>query len=112
MQKVFLQIYTKPGDGGDPIPVKVLRAVIELCRRVRPSKATAGVELIPGWHQLERAEQEALLLVDVLGKSYPQTGLVLNKSKHEIAATVALGRYKLIASFHLESERDPQRKES
>ena len=112
VQKVFLRIYTQPGDGGHPFPVKVLHEVIGMCRRAKPSKAYAGVELIPGWHQLECAEKEALLLVDLLGKSYQQTALVLDKSEHEIAATVALGRYKLIRHLHPESERDPERREN
>ena len=111
VQAVFLRVYTRRGDGGHPIPVKVLQGVIGMCRRARPSKADAGVELIPGWHLLECAEQEALLLVDWLGKSYPHAALVLDKSEHEVAATVASGRYKLIRSFRSESERDPERRE-
>ena len=104
VQAVFLRVYTRRGDGVHPIPVKVLQEVFRMCRQSKPTKAYAGVELIPGWHQLECAEQEALLLVDLLGKSYQQSALVLDKSEHEIAATVALGRYKLTRSFHSESE--------
>ena len=103
VQAVFLRVYAHWGDGGDVISVQVLQAVIELCRRSRPSKAHAGLELISGWHQLECAEQQALLLVDLLGKSYQQTALVLDKSEHEVAVTVALGRYKLTRSFNPEN---------
>ena len=103
VQAVFVQVYIRRGAGDHPIPVQVLQGVIGMCRRARPSKAHAGVELIPGWHLLECAEQEALLLVDLLGKSYPQTALVLDKSEHEVAATVALGRYKLTRGFNLEN---------
>ena len=112
VQAVFLRVYTRRGDSGHPIPVQVLQEVIVLCRRARPSKAHAGVELIPGWHLLECAEQEALLLVDLLGKSYQQTALVLDKSEHEVAATIALGRTKLTRSFHSESKQGKDRREN
>ena len=111
VQAVFLRVYTRRGDGGPPISVQVLQGVIGMCRRAKPSKADAGVELIPDWHLLEYSEQEALLLVDWLGKSYQQAAYVLDQSEHEVAATVALGRYKLIRSFRSESERDPERRE-
>ena len=110
VQKAFLRIYANRGDDGNNIPVKILQVVILMCRQAKPSKAYAGAEIIPGLHQLECGEQEALLLVDLLGKSYQQTALVLDKSEHEVAATVALGRYKLTRSFHSESERDPERR--
>ena len=112
VQAVFLRVYTRRGDGGHPFPVQVLRGVIEMCRREEPSKADAGVELIPGWHLLDYSEQEALLLVDWLGKSYPQTALVLDKSEHEVAATIALGRTKLTRSFHSESKQGKDRREN
>jgi DNA-directed RNA polymerase specialized sigma24 family protein len=112
VQAVFLQVYTRRGDGGHPIPVPVLRGVIGMCRRARPSKAYAGVELIPGWHLLECGEQEALLLVDRLGKSYQQAALVLDTSEHEVAATVAMGRVKLTRSFRSEAERGEDRREN
>ena len=112
VQAVFLRIYTQLGDGGHPIPVKVLQGVIGMCRQAKPSKADAGLELIPGWHLLECDEQEASLLVDMLGKSYQQAAYVLDKSDHEVAATVAMGRYKLIRSSRSESERDPERKKN
>ena len=112
VQAVFLRVYTQRGDSGHPIPVQVLHGVIGMCRRARPSKAYAGVELIQGWHQLEFGEQEALLLVDVLGKSYEQTALVLDQPKHEVAAIVALGRYKLTRSFQSESKRGKDRSEN
>jgi DNA-directed RNA polymerase specialized sigma24 family protein len=103
VQAVFLRVYIRRGAGGHPIPVQVLQGVIGMCRRARPSKAYAVVELMAGWHQLECAEKEALLLVDLLGKSYQQTALVLDKSEHAVAATVALGRYKLTRSFNPEN---------
>ena len=112
VQAVFLRVYTRWEDGGHPIPVQVLQGVIGMCKRAGPSKAYAGVELIPGWHQLECAEQEALLLVDLLGKSYPQTALVLDKSEHEVAAIVALGRTKLTRSFRSESDEGTDRREN
>ena len=111
VQAVFLRVFTQRGDDGYPIQVLVLQEVIGRCRRARPSKAYAGVELIPGWHLLEYSEQEALLLVDWLGKSYQQAAYVLDQSEHEVAATIALGRYKLTRSFRSESERDPERRE-
>ena len=112
VQAVFLRVYTRRGDGGHPIPVHVLRGVIEMCRREEQSKVDAGVELIPGWHLLEYSEQEALLLVDWLGKSYQLAALVLVKSEHEVAATVASGRYKLTRGFHLKSEQSKNRREN
>lgn len=112
VQAVFLRVYTRRGDGGHPIPVQVLQGVIGMCRRTKPFKADAGAEIIPGWHQLECGEQEALLLVDLLGKSYQHTALVLDKSEHEVATTVALGRYKLTRSFHSESKRGEDRREN
>ncbi len=112
VQAVFLRVYTRRGVGGDPIPVKVLQGVIGMCRKAKPTKEYAGVEIIPGWHQLECAEQEVLLLVDLLGKSYQHTALVMDKSEHEIAATVASGRYKLIGSFPSETEREMKRRKT
>ena len=85
-------------DDDSNIGVKVLHGVIGMCRQSKPSKAYTGVELIPGWNQLERSEQEALLLVDLLGKSYPETALVLDRSEGDVALTVAHGRCKLAAN--------------
>ena len=95
VQAVFLRVYTRLGDGGHPIQVKVLQGVIRMCRQAKPSKAYAGVELIPGWHLLEYSEQEALLLVDWLGKTYHDTALILNNSERDVARNIAFGRCKL-----------------
>ena len=95
VQAVFLRVYTRRGDGGHPISVQVLQGVIRMCRRAKPSKADAGVELIPDWHLLEYSEQEALLLVDWLGKTYHDTALILNNSERDVARNIAFGRCKL-----------------
>jgi DNA-directed RNA polymerase specialized sigma24 family protein len=95
VQAVFLRVYTRRGDRGIPIPVQVLQGVIGMCRQAKPSQAFAGVEFIPGWRRLEWGEREALLLVDVLGKTYQETALVLDRSEREVAAAVASGRRKL-----------------
>ena len=91
VQAIFLRVYTRRGDGVHPIPVKVLQEVFRMCRQSKPTKAYAGVELIPGWHQLECAEQDALLLVDLLGKSYQQSAQVLDKSEHESCCNRRIG---------------------
>lgn len=98
VQAVFLRVYTrwKVEDNSIPVCVMVFREVIGSCRQARSPDSIAGAEIIPGWRRLELDEQEALLLVDVLGKTYEQAALVLEKSDHEVAATVALGRYKLM----------------
>lgn len=95
VQAVFLRVYARRGNGGGSIPLQVLQGVIGMCRQARPSHTATGVELISGWHELARSEQEALLLVDVLGKSYSQAAQVLGKYEREVAAAVASGRYKL-----------------
>jgi DNA-directed RNA polymerase specialized sigma24 family protein len=53
-------------------------------------------ERMSGWNQLEHSEQEALLLVDVLQKSYQNVAIILNNSESDVARVVARGRYKLI----------------
>jgi DNA-directed RNA polymerase specialized sigma24 family protein len=104
LQEIILRVYSGWRDDDSNIVVKVLHGVIGMCRQSKPSKAYTGVELIPGWNQLERSEQEALLLIDLLGKSYPETALVLNCSEHDLGVTVADGRCKLTRSFKPEKE--------
>ena len=98
LQEVILQVYS--GWRGDDcnIVVKVLHGVIGISRQAKLSKTCDATEWIPGWNQLERGKQEALLLVDLLGKSYQQTALVLDRSEGDVALTVAHGRCKLAAN--------------
>jgi len=49
--------------------------------------------LIPGWYQLEHDEQEALLLVDDLQKSYQDAAVILNNSASGVARVVAQGSH-------------------
>lgn len=96
VQEVILRVYHRRDDREDHIiPIKVLQGVILLCRQMKPSMMDSKTEWLPGWNQLERSEQETLLLVDVLDKSYQYTALVLNCSERDVARTVSHGRYKL-----------------
>jgi len=105
VQAVILRVYTRRGDAGHPIPVKVLQGVIGMCRQAKPSKIPDLTESICGWNQLERCEQEALLLVDWLGKTYHDTAFILNSSERDVARNVAYGRCKLTRGFTPESNK-------
>ena len=102
LQEVILRVYSGWKDDGNTIEVKVMRWVIEICRPANPKKIRAAKELIPGWNQLEPYEKEALLLVDVLGNSYEETGNILNRSEREVALFVAHGRCKLNGCLKME----------
>jgi DNA-directed RNA polymerase specialized sigma24 family protein len=104
VQEVFLRAYSNYGNGDIAVAVKVLQGVILMCRRGKWSKTRNTKEWIPGWNQLEHDEQEALLLVDVLGKSYLEAALVLNTSEHDLAVIVAHGRCTLTRCFNPEPE--------
>ena len=96
VQKVILQVYSDRGNNDIAITVNILQGVILLCRKMKPSKTYDTKEWMPGWNQLEHSEQEALLLVDVLHKSYQNVAVTLNNSESDVARVVARGRYKLI----------------
>ena len=99
LQEVIQRVYSGWSDDDSNIVVKVYHGVIGMGRQTKPSKTCDAKEWIPGWRQLEHGEQEALLLVDGLGKSYSETALILNRSEHDVALTVTHGRCKLIKSF-------------
>jgi len=94
--KAIQQVYSDCGKEDIAIAVNILQCMILLCRKVKPSKKYNPEEWIPGWNQLEHNEQEALLLVDVLQKSYQEAAVILNNSVSGVARVVAHGRYKLI----------------
>lgn len=104
LQKVVLRVYSGWRNDEGNLVTKVLQGVIEFCRQAKPSETCTTNELIPGWNRLEHDEKEALLLVDILGNSYKETGLILSKSDCEVALIVAHGRYKLTRSFNPGSE--------
>ena len=105
LQEVILRVYSGWRDDDCNIVVKVLHGVIGMCRQAKPSKARGAAEEIPGWEILERCEQEALLLVDWLGKTYHETAFILNSSERDVARNVAYGRCKLTRGFTPESEK-------
>lgn len=104
LQKVVLQVYSNWRIDEGNLVAKLLQGVIGFCRQAKPSKTCTTNELIPGWNRLEPDEKEALLLVDILGNSYKETGLILNRTDHEVALFVAHGRCKLTRSFNPASE--------
>ncbi|HQA29679.1 MAG TPA: hypothetical protein PLA02_10750 [Brevefilum fermentans] len=99
VQTAILRVYAHRGDDGNNIPVKILQGVILMGRQVRPARTRGTAEEIPGWDLLERCEQEALLLVDWLGKTYHDTALILNSSERDVARNIAFGRCKLTRGF-------------
>ena len=105
LQEVILRVYSGWRDDDCNIVVKVLHGVIGMCRQAKPSKTRDATEWICGWNQLERCEQEALLLVDWLGKTYHETAFILNSSERDVARDVAYGRCKLTRGFTPESEK-------
>ena len=105
LQEVILRVYSGWRDDDCNIVVKVLHGVIGMCRQAKPSKIPDATEWICGWNQLERGEQETLLLVDWLGKTYHETAFILNSSERDVARNVAYGRCKLTRGFTQESEK-------
>jgi hypothetical protein len=104
VQEVILCLYAKGVNGTHPIALQVLQGVVLSCRQAKTAKASAAGETIPGWHQLERCEQEVLLLVDVLRKTYQDAALVLNSSERDVARSVAYGRCKLSNGFVISAD--------
>ncbi len=102
--KAILQVYSDHGNEDIAISVNILQRVILMCRKVKPSKTYNPKEWIPGWNQLDHSEREALLLVDVIQKSYQEAAVILNNSESGVARVVAQGRYKLIRNSDLVPE--------
>ncbi len=74
-----------------------VKNMLESKQKLSKSKHCLVHELcsIPRWEPLKRCEREALLLVDVLEKSYLETVYILKQSKRGVALALAKGRYKL-----------------
>lgn len=100
VQEAVLRVYND-GNGTQPIDWQMLQEVIFSCRRAIRSLFGETIA-IPGWEQLKCHEREALLLVDVLGKSYQDAAFILNSSRDEITQNVASGRRHLTRSIHPE----------
>lgn len=101
LEDVLMQIFMDQENGLHPMNLQVLKEVVSLSRQMNQSQFGDAIT-IPGWKQLERCQQEALLLVDVLGKSYPEAAFVLHCSWRELVQNVALGRCFLSMSSHSE----------
>ncbi len=112
VQEAFLQVYYTYTGGGDNqiIVLTVLQEVIFSCQQEIPSESRQAEYVIPGWAQLECYEQEILLLVDTLGKTYHDAAFILKCSECDVARLVASGRCKLVMGFHSESEQHIQTK--
>lgn len=110
VQESILQVYGSYGNDENSIPAMVLQGVILSCRQVSASRWSGAEEWVPGWNQLERCEQEAVLLVDRLGKTYPAAALILKCSEWDVARHIARGRCKLVMGFNSESEQHRQTK--
>lgn len=83
----------------------VLRGVVLLARQVvTPSWAFDGTRQIPGWEELKRCEQEILLLVDVLGKSYSEAARIVERSQRDVTISILNGRQKLLFHSKIKSE--------
>lgn len=101
VQDVIFQVYFDQGNGTHPIYRYVLQGVILSCRRVNPDWYTETIG-IPGWKLLERQDQEVLLLVDMLGKTYQDAAFILDSSCQEIVQYVAMSRLNLTRGNHAE----------
>lgn len=110
VQESILQVYGNYGNDEPSIAVRVLQCVILSCRQASVSMWGGVEECVSGWNQLECYEQEALLLVDVLGKTYQYAALILTCSEWNVTRLVARGRCKLSMAFHLVSEQHKQTK--
>lgn len=96
-----MQIFMDQGNASHPMNQQALKEVVSLSRQANRSQFGDAIT-IPGWKQLECCEQEALLLVDVLGKQYLEAAFVLNCSWHELVQNVAIGRRSLARNIHSE----------
>ena len=72
------------------IRLPVLREVVRLCSRPPTGRRKA----LGPWRHLSQREQEALLLVDLLGLSYLQAADILDCSKEHLARWLAQARSK------------------
>jgi DNA-directed RNA polymerase specialized sigma24 family protein len=101
VQEAFRQVYYTYTRGGDShkIVSSVLQEVLFACRQVNASGSREAGNEIPGWAQLECYEQETLLLVDMLGKTYHETAFILKCSEYDVARLIACGRCKLATGF-------------
>lgn len=110
VEKAIAQAYSFWRENGSSIVVEVLKAVLQSCRPMRRRGAWDAVEWIPGWDGLEFRDQETLLLVDVLGKSYSDTAAILKCSKWDVARLIAGARCKLFKTGSLESKQPGNQK--
>ena len=101
VQEAFLRMYYTYTRGGDNyiIVLGVLHEVIFACRQVNASGSREAGYEIPGWAQLECHEQETLLLIDTLGKTYHDAAFILKCSECDVARLVACGRFKFTTRF-------------
>ena len=112
VQEAFLRVYytnTRRRDN-HMIALSVLQEVIFSCQQEIPSGSRQAEYVIPGWAQLECYEQEILLLVDTLGKSYHDAAFILKCSECDVARLIVSGRCKLVMGFDSESEQHSQTK--
>ena len=112
VQEAFLRVYYTYTRGGDNhiIVLRVRQEVIFSCQQEIPSGSREAEYPIPGWAQLECYEQEILLLVDTLGKTYHDVAFILKCSECDVARLVACGRCKLATGFYSEPEQHSKRK--
>lgn len=112
VQEAFLRMYYPYTRGGDNhiIVLSVLQEVIFSCQQEIPSGSREAEYAVPGWAQLECYEQEILLLVDTLGKTYHDAAFILKCSEYDVARLVACGRCKLATGFCSEPEQHSKRK--
>lgn len=95
VQKAILRAYSDWEKNGAAVALKVLQGVMQSCRQMQPADMRAEIEWIPGWNRLNSREQAALLLIDVLGRSYPEAAFLLDCRERKVSREVAGGRYKL-----------------
>lgn len=89
VERAFRRVYRHTRRStNSTIRLPVLREIIQLCSR---SPTGRRKDLGP-WRHLSQREREALLLVDLLGLSYPQAADVLNCSKEHLARWLAQAR--------------------
>jgi len=62
-----------------------------------------------GWSQLECYEQEMLLLLDTLGKTYHDAAFILKCSEYDVTRLIASGRHKLAIGSRSEPEQYSKR---
>lgn len=99
LQEVVLMVYAGWRGRIDDLGIRVLRGVIRQARRQAGINGASPDDWQPqGWQQLECCEQETLLLVDVLGKSYREAACIIGRSEREVARLIAKGRRRLLAN--------------